>query len=86
VTSCRLNPPDDRHEGVLCEDECVLLVHVTNPHCRLCFLLPLSIDVTEVQIFIIIMYLLAAVGGSAFWQSLVIVIGSTSYRFEINDN
>lgn len=32
----------------------------------------LSIDVTEVQIFIIIMYLLAAIGGSAFWQSPVI--------------
>uniref|UniRef100_A0A4W5L8B8 Choline/ethanolaminephosphotransferase 1 n=1 Tax=Hucho hucho TaxID=62062 RepID=A0A4W5L8B8_9TELE len=32
------------------------------------------IDVTEVQIFIIIMYLLAAVGGSAFWQSLIPVI------------
>ncbi|KAA0711743.1 Choline/ethanolaminephosphotransferase 1 [Triplophysa tibetana] len=28
-----------------------------------------TIDVTEVQIFIILMYLLAAVGGSAFWQS-----------------
>lgn len=34
---------------------------------------PSSIDVTEVQIFIIIMYLLAAVGGAAFWQSLVSV-------------
>lgn len=33
----------------------------------------LSIDVTEVQIFIIIMYLLAAIGGSAFWQSPVIL-------------
>ncbi|CAG5978131.1 unnamed protein product [Menidia menidia] len=32
------------------------------------------IDVTEVQIFIIIMYLLAAVGGSAFWQSLIPVL------------
>lgn len=53
-----------------------VLVDVTNPRCKLCFFLPLSIDVTEVQIFIIIMYLLAAVGGSAFWQSLVIVIGS----------
>lgn len=30
-----------------------------------------SIDVTEVQFFIIIMYLLAAIGGSAFWQFLV---------------
>ncbi|KAJ3602996.1 hypothetical protein NHX12_030740 [Muraenolepis orangiensis] len=28
------------------------------------------IDVTEVQIFIIIMYLLAAIGGSTLWQSL----------------
>nr|XP_023649285.1 choline/ethanolaminephosphotransferase 1-like [Paramormyrops kingsleyae] len=34
----------------------------------------LSIDVTEVQIFIIIMYLLAAVGGSAFWQLPIPVI------------
>ncbi|KAG9334499.1 hypothetical protein JZ751_007582 [Albula glossodonta] len=33
-----------------------------------------GIDVTEVQIFIIIMYLLAAVGGSAFWQSSIPVI------------
>lgn len=57
-----------------------VLIDVTNTHCKLCFLLPLSIDVTEVQIFIIIMYLLAAVGGSAFWQSLVIVIGFNSYR------
>ncbi|XP_072569393.1 choline/ethanolaminephosphotransferase 1-like isoform X1 [Paramormyrops kingsleyae] len=32
------------------------------------------IDVTEVQIFIIIMYLLAAVGGSAFWQLPIPVI------------
>lgn len=40
--------------------------------------LPSSIDVTEVQIFIIIMYLLAAVGGSAFWQSLVSVASTTS--------
>ncbi|XP_050961280.1 choline/ethanolaminephosphotransferase 1b isoform X1 [Labeo rohita] len=32
------------------------------------------IDVTEVQIFIILMYLLAAVGGSAFWQSPIPVI------------
>lgn len=32
------------------------------------------IDVTEVQIFIIIMYLLAAVGGSAFWQSLIPIL------------
>ncbi|KAJ8370195.1 hypothetical protein SKAU_G00102230 [Synaphobranchus kaupii] len=32
------------------------------------------IDVTEVQIFIIIMYLLAAVGGSDFWQSSIPVI------------
>ncbi|KAL6464168.1 hypothetical protein MHYP_G00264850 [Metynnis hypsauchen] len=32
------------------------------------------IDVTEVQIFIIIMYLLAAVGGSAFWQALIPVL------------
>ncbi|XP_064811990.1 choline/ethanolaminephosphotransferase 1-like isoform X2 [Oncorhynchus masou masou] len=29
------------------------------------------IDVTEVQFFIIIMYLLAAIGGSAFWQFLI---------------
>lgn len=34
-------------------------------------LCPFSIDVTEVQFFIIIMYLLAAIGGSAFWQFLV---------------
>ncbi|XP_064156006.1 choline/ethanolaminephosphotransferase 1-like [Anguilla rostrata] len=32
------------------------------------------IDVTEVQIFIITMYLLAAVGGTAFWQSSIPVI------------
>ncbi|MBN3276615.1 CEPT1 ethanolaminephosphotransferase, partial [Polyodon spathula] len=32
------------------------------------------IDVTEVQIFIIIMYLLAAIGGSAFWQSPIPVL------------
>ncbi|KAK1901867.1 Choline/ethanolaminephosphotransferase 1 [Dissostichus eleginoides] len=32
------------------------------------------IDVTEVQLFIIIMYLLAAVGGSAFWQSLIPIL------------
>lgn len=38
-----------------------------------------SIDVTEVQIFIIIMYLLAAVGGSAFWQSLVSLISANSH-------
>lgn len=30
--------------------------------------LPFSIDVTEVQIFIIVMYVLAAVGGTPFWQ------------------
>ncbi|KAK6303114.1 choline/ethanolaminephosphotransferase 1-like [Coregonus clupeaformis] len=29
------------------------------------------VDVTEVQFFIIIMYLLAAIGGSAFWQFLI---------------
>lgn len=61
------------------QDDCVL-VAFTNAYSKLCFLLLLSIDVTEVQIFIIIMYLLAAVGGSAFWQSLVIVIGSNSDR------
>ncbi|KAJ8412094.1 hypothetical protein AAFF_G00143610 [Aldrovandia affinis] len=33
-----------------------------------------SIDVTEVQILIIVMYLLAAIGGSAFWQSLIPLI------------
>lgn len=34
---------------------------------------------TEVQIFIIVMYLLAAAGGSAFWQSLVSpALGATS--------
>ncbi|KAG7319374.1 hypothetical protein KOW79_017848 [Hemibagrus wyckioides] len=32
------------------------------------------IDVTEVQIFIMVMYLLAAVGGSAFWQALIPVL------------
>ncbi|XP_046886571.1 choline/ethanolaminephosphotransferase 1-like [Hypomesus transpacificus] len=32
------------------------------------------IDVTEVQIFIIIMYLLAAVGGTAFWQFSIPVV------------
>lgn len=32
---------------------------------------PLSIDVTEVQIFIIAMYLLGAVGGTPFWQHQV---------------
>ncbi|KAK6307953.1 choline/ethanolaminephosphotransferase 1 [Coregonus clupeaformis] len=32
------------------------------------------IDVTEVQFFIIIMYLLAAVGGPAFWQFLIPVV------------
>lgn len=36
------------------------------------FVCVVSIDVTEVQIFIMVMYLLAAVGGSAFWQALVI--------------
>ncbi|MBN3303358.1 CEPT1 ethanolaminephosphotransferase, partial [Amia calva] len=44
------------------------------------------IDVTEVQIFIIIMYLLAAIGGSAFWQSPVIftdVTSSTSFAIFI---
>lgn len=41
-----------------------------HPHCNT-FCFPSSIDVTEVQIFIIVMYLLAAVGGAAFWQSLV---------------
>ncbi|KAI7798012.1 choline/ethanolamine phosphotransferase 1a, partial [Triplophysa rosa] len=29
------------------------------------------IDVTEVQIFIITMYLLAAIGGTAFWESVI---------------
>nr|XP_005987657.1 PREDICTED: choline/ethanolaminephosphotransferase 1 isoform X3 [Latimeria chalumnae] len=32
------------------------------------------IDVTEVQIFIIIMHLLAAFGGTTFWQSLVPIL------------
>ncbi|KAB5567051.1 hypothetical protein PHYPO_G00228380 [Pangasianodon hypophthalmus] len=32
------------------------------------------IDVTEVQIFIIIVYLLAALGGAAFWQSVIPVL------------
>lgn len=35
-----------------------------------------SIDVTEVQLFIITMYLLAAAGGAAFWQSPVSLIGA----------
>ncbi|MCJ8734562.1 hypothetical protein PDJAM_G00236880 [Pangasius djambal] len=33
-----------------------------------------SIDVTEVQIFIITVYLLAALGGAAFWQSVIPVL------------
>ncbi|CAF91563.1 unnamed protein product, partial [Tetraodon nigroviridis] len=37
------------------------------------------IDVTEVQIFIILMYLLAAVGGAAFWQSLVSPAGTHTH-------
>ncbi len=37
----------------------------------------ISIDVTEVQIFIMLLYLLAAVGGSAFWQSPVIQLSQT---------
>ncbi|XP_061543625.1 choline/ethanolaminephosphotransferase 1b isoform X2 [Phycodurus eques] len=32
------------------------------------------IDVTEVQLFIISMYLLAAAGGSAFWQALIPIV------------
>ncbi|KAI4897178.1 hypothetical protein NFI96_015227 [Prochilodus magdalenae] len=32
------------------------------------------IDVTEVQIFIIILYLLAAIGGTAFWQYVIPVL------------
>ncbi|XP_027011017.1 choline/ethanolaminephosphotransferase 1a [Tachysurus fulvidraco] len=32
------------------------------------------IDVTEVQMFIILVYLLAAVGGSVFWQSVIPVL------------
>lgn len=65
------------------QDDCVSK-DVTNLHCNLsASLLPLSIDVTEVQIFIIIMYLLAAVGGSAFWQSLVILICSNCYRLKL---
>lgn len=57
--------------------------HLWSSLWTLCFLLPLSVDVTEVQILIIIMYLLAAVGGSAFWQSLVIVIGFNSSRLRL---
>lgn len=37
------------------------------------FLYLIRIDVTEVQIFIIIMHLLAVIGGPPFWQSLVIL-------------
>ena len=50
-----------------------VLTHALNPS-ALCTLL--SIDVTEVQIFIIVMYVLAAIGGSAFWQSPVILCSS----------
>ncbi|NXK96867.1 CEPT1 ethanolaminephosphotransferase, partial [Formicarius rufipectus] len=38
------------------------------------FLCPTSIDVTEVQIFIILMHLLAVVGGAPFWQSLIPIL------------
>jgi len=39
----------------------------------LAFFYLIRIDVTEVQIFIIIMHLLAVIGGPPFWQSLVIL-------------
>lgn len=53
--------------------------------CFFFFFLLLSIDVTEVQIFIIIMYLLAAVGGSAFWQSPVNLIDCNFLYLKVND-
>ncbi|KAA0714294.1 Choline/ethanolaminephosphotransferase 1 [Triplophysa tibetana] len=41
------------------------------------------IDVTEVQIFIITMYLLAAIGGTAFWESVGTSVLSPSFHIGV---
>lgn len=61
-------------------------VHVSGLDCKTSFLpLPCSIDVTEVQIFIIILYLLAAVGGAAFWQSPVSLTSANSHTHTLTN-